>query len=145
MGIFYKKNVFIDAAIALILICGIFTLLLSIFWLSTGGYTDFSCIRSPGQTECILSRTYRFSKSSDIKIPNPIAVDISETYRKDIFGNEYSSYGSGGISRAEIRSKGVSYKINIYSGYDRQAVRAVAKDINEFLLSSNAPSFHKRF
>jgi hypothetical protein len=145
MGIFYKKNVFIDALIALILICVIFTVLLSVFWLGTGGYTDFSCVRSVGQTECVLSRTYRFSRSSDIKIHNPIVVDVSQMRRKNIFGNDYSSYGSGGISRAEIRSKDTSYKINIYSGYDRQAIRAVAQEINEFLLSSNALSFHKRF
>jgi hypothetical protein len=144
MGIFYKRNVFIDALIALILICGIFAVFLSVLWLGSGGYTDFSCVRSLEQTECTLSRTYRFSKSSDIKIHNPIAVDINEHDRKDIFGKTRSSH-SGSISRAEIRSKDVSYKINIYSGYDRQAVRAVAKEINEFLLSSNAPSFHKRF
>jgi hypothetical protein len=145
MGIFYKKNVFIDALIALILICGIFAVPLSVLWLGSGGYTDFSCVRSLGQTECTLSRTYRFSQSADIKIHNPAVVDIQERYKKDIFGNNYSSYGSGGISHAVIKSKDASHTTNIYSGYDRAAVRAVAKEINEFLLSSSEPSFQKRF
>ena len=64
---------------------------------------------------------------------------------EDIFGRDYSSPACKTPSSANIRSKDGSSKINIYYGQDRQAVRAVAREINEFLLSSNAPSFHKRF
>jgi hypothetical protein len=145
MGYFHKENVFLDGLIFLVLFGGIVAIFLSLSLLLNTKYTDFTCIRSLGHTECILVRTFQFSKSSEIKIHNPVAVDLSECDKQDIFGKTYSSTRCGNLSSADIRSKDVSYKINIYSGQDRQAVRAVAKEINEFLLSSNAPSFHKRF
>jgi hypothetical protein len=145
MGYFHKDNVLLDGLIFIVLFSGIVAILLSLSLLLSTKYTDFSCIRSLGKTECTLVRTFKLSRSSEIKIHNPVAVDLSECDRQDIFGKTYSSTRCGNFSSADIRSKDVSYKINIYSGRDRQAVRAVAKEINEFLLSSNEPSFHKRF
>jgi hypothetical protein len=145
MGYFHKENIFLDILIFIFLFCGMLAIFFSVSLLLSTKYTDFACVRSLAQTECNLVRTFQFSKSAEIKIHNPIAVDINECDRKDVFGKTHLSTRCGNISSADIRSKGVSYKINIYSGQDRQAVRAVAKEINEFLLSSNAPSFHTRF
>jgi hypothetical protein len=106
-----------------------------VLWLGTG-YTDFSCFRSPDGIECTLNRTYQLSKSSEIKIHNPIVVDIDDYINPDS-GTPFVT--------AVIRSKDVSSKVTVYSGYNFKDVQVVAKEINEFLLSSNAPSFHKRF
>ncbi len=107
--------------------------------------TEFTCIRSLGQTECTMVRNHRLLAPTEIKIRSPIAVDINECEEQDMFGKTHSSSNYGCVNGAELRSKGVSYKINIYYSQNRQAVYAVAKEINEFLLTSNAPSFHKRF
>jgi hypothetical protein len=135
MGYFHKENVFLGNLIAILLLCGIWAIFLLVLWLGTG-YTEFSCFRSVEGVECTLNRTYQLSKSSEIKIYNPIAVDIDD-YKDPDTGTPFV--------KAVIRSKDVSSKVNIYSGYNFKDVRAVAKEINEFLLSSNAPSFHKRF
>jgi hypothetical protein len=142
MGYFRKENVFLDSLIFIIFFAGMLAIFLSVSLLLSTKYTDFSCVRSLGQTECTLVRTFQFSKSAEIKIHNPVAVDVNEC--KDIFGRDSSSPCKT-PSSADIRSKDVLSKTNIYSGQDRQAVRAVAREINEFLLSSNASSFHKRF
>jgi hypothetical protein len=135
MGYFHKGNVFLDNLIAILLLCGIWAIFLLVLWLGTG-YTDFSCFRSPEGIECTLNRTYQISKSAEIQIHNPIAVDI----------DDYKSPDTGTtLMTAVIRSKGVASKVDIYSGYNFKDVHTVAKEINEFLLSSNVPSFHKRF
>jgi hypothetical protein len=135
----YKKN------LAFLISSGASLILLLLIFLFGTKSTDFTCIRSLGQTECTVVQNHRLLSPTEIKIHSPIAVDINECDTQDLFGKTHSSSRYGCVNRAEIRSKGVSYKINIYSGQDRQAVHAVAKEINEFLLSSNAPSFHKRF
>jgi hypothetical protein len=144
MGYYHKDNIFVDGLIYCLLLGGmvIFFLLTSVLFKTEP--TDFSCTRSLEGAECVLIRKSQFLKPTEIKIHNPVAVDLNECDVKDIFGNDSYEEGCYG-SRAEIRSKGVSYKIGIYYGRDRQAVRAVAKDINDFLLSSNASSFHIRF
>ena len=135
MGYFHKENLFLDNLIAIFLLCGIWAVFLLVLWLGTG-YSDFSCLRSPEGVECTLNRTYQLSKSSEIKIHNPVAVDI----------DDYINPDSGTpFVQAVIGSKNISAKVIIYSGYSFKDVDAVAKEINEFLLSSNAPSFHKRF
>ncbi len=142
MRYFDKDNILLDGLIFILLFSGILAVFLSVSFLLSTKYTDFSCVRSLGQTECTLVRTFQFSKSAEITIHNPVAVDLSEC--ENLFG-QTSSSPCKTPSSADIRSKDVSSKINIYSGQDRQAVRAVAREINEFLLSSNASSFHKRF
>jgi hypothetical protein len=135
----YKKN------LAFLISCGVSLILLLLVFLFGTKSTDFTCVRSLGQTECTIVRNHRLLAPTEIKIRSPIAVDINECERQDIFGKTHSSSRYGCLNSAELRSKGVSYKINVYSAQDRQAVYAVAKEINEFLLSSNAPLFHKRF
>ena len=149
MGYFYKENVFLDGLAYFLISTGILlalALLLSFFGRNFGThYTDFTCTRSFEGVECNLVRHTRSLKSTEIKIHNPIAVDINAHEITDIFGKHSYDRDYFGSSSAEIRSKGVSYKINIYGGLDSHKVNAIAREINEFLLSSNAPSFHKRF
>jgi hypothetical protein len=135
MGYFHRENVFLDNLIAIFLLCGIWAIFLFVLWLGTG-HTDFSCFRSLEGTECTLNRIYQLSKSSEIKVHNPIAVDIDDYINPDS--------GTPFIT-AVIRSRNASSKVTVYSGYNFKDVQAVAKEINEFLLSSNEPSFHKRF
>ena len=136
MGYFHKENVFLDGLIFLVLFSVILAIFLSLSLVLSTKYTDFTCVRSLGQTECTLVRTFQFSKSAEVKIYNPIAVDLNECDRENIFGKTYSSTRCGNsTSSADIRSKGVSYKINIYSGQDRQAVRAVAKACEKLIVS----------
>jgi hypothetical protein len=145
MGYYHKDNILLDGLIYCLLLGGmvlIFLLPRVIFKMEP---TDFSCIRSSEGVECILIRKSQFLKPTEIKIHNPVMVDINNCHREDILGKDYYDPDCYGSSSAEIRSKGVSYKINIYGGYDSHKVNTVARDINEFLLSSNAPSFHKRF
>jgi hypothetical protein len=139
MGYFHKKNVFLDGLLYIIFSCGILTVFFLPLLLFQTTSSDFSCVRSVGGIECILVKSSLFSsvfRSGEIKIHNPIAVDINKH-----INNEASTFEES----ADIRSQNVSYTTNIYSGYDYQTVRAIAKEINEFLLSSNAPSFQKRF
>jgi hypothetical protein len=135
----YKKN------LAFLISCGVSLILLLLVFLFGTKSTDFTCIRYLGKTECTIIRNHRLLNPTAIKILSPIAVDINECEGQDIFGKTHSSSRYGCVNSAELRSKGVSYRINVYSAQARQAVRAVAKEINEFLLSSNASSFHKRF
>jgi hypothetical protein len=145
MGYYHKDNIFLDGLIYCLLLGEIVLVFLLMNVLFKMQPTDFRCIRLSEGIECVLTRNSQFLKPTEIKIHNPVADDLNECDIKDIFGNDSHEEGCSG-SRAEIRSKGVSYKITIfYSVLDRQAVRTVAKEINEFLLSSNAPTFYKRF
>jgi hypothetical protein len=97
--------------------------LLTVFTLSAPTTTEIRCTRSPLAIECNLLRN-----NSSIRIPNPIAVDITETHNK---GNI--------LYKAEMRAKNVSYTVVLASGYDFLRVRSVAQAVNDFLFSSNAP------
>ena len=145
MGYYHKDNILLDGLIYCLLLGGMVLIFLLPRVLFKMEYTDFSCIRSSKSVECVLTRKSQFLKSTEIKIHNPVAVDINNCHRKDILSKDYYDPDCYGSSSAEVRSKGVSYKINIYGGYDSYKVNAIARDINRFLLSSNAPSFHKRF
>jgi hypothetical protein len=136
---YYKEN------LLFLISCGASLILALLIFLFGTQSTDFTCLRSLGQTECTIVRNHRLIGPTEIKIHNPIAIDINECEEQDIFGKTHSSSQYGCVNSAELRSKGVSYKINVYSAQDRQAVQAVAKEINEFLISSNVPTFHKRF
>jgi hypothetical protein len=137
MKLFHTKNVFLDSLKNGTLLCVILLACLLPIWLFEAGVTDLSCIRSLDGVECKLVRKSPFFKISEVEIHHPIAVDLSqdEHYRRRIVP----------ITRAEIRSENVSYKINIYYGYDWETARTIAKEINEFLLSSNTASFHTVF
>ncbi len=145
MGYYHKNNIFLDGLIYCLLLGGMVIIFLLTGVLFKMEPTDFSCTRSLEGVECTLIRKSQFLKPTEIKIHNPVAVDINNCHREDIFGRHYSDPDCYGSSSAEIRSKGVSYKIKIYGGRDYKTVNAIAREVNEFLLSSNAPSFHKRF
>jgi hypothetical protein len=150
MGYFNKENVLLDGlmySLAATAITIALALLLSLFGTIFGTqYTDFTCDRSLGDVECALVRHTKLLQPTEIKIHNPLAVAvINPCERKDIFGKYFYDTDCYGSSRAEIRSKNVSYGIKLYGGSDSQKINAIAREINEFLLSSNASSFHKRF
>jgi hypothetical protein len=108
MGYFHKDSVFLDSLIYFFVSSVILltlALLASLFGTNFGThYTDFTCTRSVEGVECNLVRHTRSLKSTEIKIHNPIAVDINAHEIKDIFGKH--SYDSDylGSSSAEIRS-----------------------------------------
>jgi hypothetical protein len=150
MGYFHKENVFLDGLMYFVVATVItiaLALLLSLFGTIFGTqYTDFSCDRSLGDVECELVRHTNFLQPTEIKIHHPLAVAvINSCDKKDIFGKYSYDNDCYGSSHAEIRSKNVSYGIKLYAGSDIHKVNAIAREINEFLLSSNAPSFYKRF
>jgi hypothetical protein len=135
MGFFHKDNVFMDNLIACVLLCGIWTIFALVLWIGAG-YTDLSCSRSTVGVECTFQRTYQFSKSSEVRIYNPISVDIDE-YKIPETGTVFV--------KIDVRSRDVLSKVNIYHGYNLKNAYNIAKEINRFLISSNTPSFHTRF
>jgi hypothetical protein len=150
MRFFCKENVLLDDLIPCLVwsVVLIVLILLCSFITKEFGtqYTEMDCNRSLAGVECSLTRyNTKLLIPSKIKIHNALAVDLSECDKTDIFGRDYYSARCYGFSAAEIRSQNVSYKIAIYSGYNRQAVRDIAKKINDFLISSNTSSFHLRF
>ncbi len=145
MGYYHKDNVLLDGLIYCLFLGGMVLCFLLPRLLFKMEPTDFSCTRSIEGVECMLIRKSQFLKPTEIKIHNPVVVDINNCHREDIFGKHYYDPHCYGSSSAEIRSKGVSYKIKIYGGSDSHKVNSIAREINEFLLSSNASSFHKRF
>jgi hypothetical protein len=149
MGYFNKDNVFIDGLVYFLISSGVLltlVLIASLYGTNFGTYyTDFACAHSIEGVECNLVKHTRSLRLTEIKIHNPVGVDINTCEIKDIFGKHYYDPDCYGSSSAEIRSKGVSYKIKIYGGLDSHKVNAIAREINEFLISSNTPSFYKRF
>jgi hypothetical protein len=103
-------------------------------------YAELTCNRDGQGIECELVHHTLLFNSSEIKIHNPIAVDIEDYARK-----RYSSGPSSLQTTAKIRSKDTSHQVYFYSGYDYQAVKKVASQVNEFLLASDASYFHEKF
>jgi hypothetical protein len=145
MGYFHKDNVFLDSLIYCIFLCGALLIISLPLLLFGTRSTDFSCIRSSGETECNLIREALLFKTGVIKIHNPIEVNVYETPGIDSFGKAKYYSSSGDVVFAKISSKNVISKIEVYRGYDKQFARDITKEINVFLRSSNASSFHKRF
>jgi hypothetical protein len=138
MKLSHNKNIFLDNLKYAVLLCAILLACLLPMWLFGTGVTDLACVRSLDGVECSLVRRSRFFKISEIEIHHPIAVDLSQDER-------HSRGTIVSVARAEIRLENVSYKTNIYYGYDLEVASTIAREINEFLLSSNTHSFHKVF
>ena len=145
MGYFNKDNVFLDGLIYCIFLCGMLLIISLPLLLFGTRSTDFSCVRSSGQVECNLMREALLFKTGVIKIHDPVEVNVYETPGVNSFGRAKYYSSSGDVVFAKISSRNVPSKIEVYRGYDKQFARDITKEINEFLLSSNAPSFHKRF
>ncbi len=96
--------------------------------------TDLRCVRSSSGVECKLTRYSSLIKMHEIKISDPLAVDVTEHRNR---GAPPSSY------TAEIRTSNIS--LSLLSDYRYEIVQSAANEVNEFLLSSNQPVLFKRF
>lgn len=145
MGYFHKENVFLDGLIYLTFLCGMLLIISLPLLLFGTRSTDFTCIRSSEKVECNLVREALLFKTGVIKIHDPVEINLYEVPGVNSFGKAKYYSSSGTVVFAKISSRDVSSKIEVYRGYDHQFARDIIKEINEFLLSSNEPSFHKRF
>jgi uncharacterized Fe-S cluster-containing radical SAM superfamily protein len=82
---------------------------------------------------------FQFTKNIEVKIIDPTSVQVIETMQP-----EYQNYQQR-YFRAEIISTYPPIKLPLYSDNTDKVVRSLAKEINEFLLSPNTTSFHKKF
>lgn len=98
--------------------------------------TDLRCERSASGVECGLIQNTTLLKMQEIKILDPIAVDVTTHRRKKYSTASYS---------AEIRSSHISYTVPLLTSYSYEVAQSAANEVNKFLLSSQEPLFSKRF
>lgn len=129
-----KKCRFAEKAFYAVLIgIGLFVLLR--FLLFEPVSAELTCSRSSQNSiACTLVRTAPLRRMSPIQILDPVAVDVITHQRKRTY-----SYS------VEIRAANVPDKVPILSTYNYDFVQVPANKVNDFLLRSDAASFHGRF
>jgi hypothetical protein len=138
MGYFHRENIFLDTLIFSAILIGILLSILLFFSLPTIKSNDLTCSRSPKGVECSWLRDTQFAKNIEFKIIDPTSVRVIQDTK--VGRNTSLPYFT-----AEITYAHPPIHLPLYSDYNDKIVRSLAQEINEFLLSPNTHSFHKKF
>lgn len=101
-----------------------------------------NCDRFAAQgPECTVVRSSLLLTMIPVRIPEPLAVNISEHHMRQSESNNPNSI----IYKVEMRSARYQYAVPVYSTRQFKTAVNISKDVNNFLLHSQESSFSKRY